>query len=112
MGYLVPLSGGIDSCATSVIVFSMCREVLKAIKEGNRAVIEDVRSIAGRENDDPSWLPSSTKTTYACLGLLGSTFVADLSKIAPQDLCKRIFYTVYMRESLALGHRVPKNFKT
>jgi NAD+ synthase (glutamine-hydrolysing) len=30
-GYLVPLSGGIDSCATATIVYSMCRLVIKAI---------------------------------------------------------------------------------
>lgn len=59
-GFLVPLSGGIDSCATAVIVFSMCREVLKAMKEGNKAVIEDVKRIAG-EPEDSSWLPSCTE---------------------------------------------------
>jgi NAD+ synthase (glutamine-hydrolysing) len=34
-GYFVPLSGGIDSCATSVIVWSMCRLVVKAAAEGS-----------------------------------------------------------------------------
>ena len=29
-GYFIPLSGGIDSCATSVIVYSMCRLVAEA----------------------------------------------------------------------------------
>ena len=38
----------------------MCREVLKAVKEGNQVVIEDVKLIAGEERDS-SWLPSSTK---------------------------------------------------
>lgn len=35
-GFFIPLSGGIDSCATSVIVFSMCRLVVKAIQEGSK----------------------------------------------------------------------------
>lgn len=35
-GYFVPLSGGIDSCATATIVFSMCREVVKAVAEGSK----------------------------------------------------------------------------
>lgn len=35
-GYFVPLSGGIDSCATAVIVFSMCRLVSEAAKNGGR----------------------------------------------------------------------------
>ncbi|KAK7959011.1 glutamine dependent NAD+ synthetase [Apiospora aurea] len=45
-GYLVPLSGGIDSCATATIVFSMCRIVMQAVKEGNSRVMEDVKRIA------------------------------------------------------------------
>jgi NAD+ synthase (glutamine-hydrolysing) len=33
-GYFVPLSGGIDSCATAVIVYSMCRLVVEAVAKG------------------------------------------------------------------------------
>jgi hypothetical protein len=32
-GYFVPLSGGIDSCATATIVYSMCLQVVKAVGE-------------------------------------------------------------------------------
>lgn len=35
-GYFVPLSGGIDSCATAVITYSMCRQVAKAALEGSK----------------------------------------------------------------------------
>ena len=34
-GYFVPLSGGIDSCATATIVYSMCLQVVKAVGEGS-----------------------------------------------------------------------------
>lgn len=34
-GYFLPLSGGIDSCATAVIVHSMCRQVAKAAEAGS-----------------------------------------------------------------------------
>lgn len=34
-GYFLPLSGGIDSCATAAIVHSMCRLVAKAASEGS-----------------------------------------------------------------------------
>lgn len=34
-GYFVPLSGGIDSCATATIVYSMCVQVSKAVTEGS-----------------------------------------------------------------------------
>lgn len=72
-GYFVPLSGGIDSCSTAVIVFSMCREVVKAItNDHNEQVISDVRRICG-EPDDSTWLPKS-----------------------PQDVCNRLFHTCFM----------------
>lgn len=68
-GYLVPLSGGIDSCATATIVFSMCRIVIQAIEEGNEQVIEDVKRIAKYKDEIP-------KTA--------------------QELCSQIFTTIYM----------------
>ncbi|KAI1440613.1 glutamine-dependent NAD(+) synthetase with GAT domain-containing protein [Annulohypoxylon stygium] len=70
-GYLVPLSGGIDSCATATIVYSMCRIVMEAIKQGNTQVIEDVKRIA----------------RYKGEGVLPET---------PQELCNQIFSTIYM----------------
>ncbi|KAL8670480.1 MAG: hypothetical protein Q9168_004989 [Polycauliona sp. 1 TL-2023] len=71
-GFFIPLSGGIDSCATSVMVFSMCRLVISAIQEGNEQVLRDARSIVG-ETDDADWVPST-----------------------PQELMNRIFCTTYM----------------
>lgn len=69
-GYLVPLSGGIDSCATAVIVYSMCRLVIDACKAGNEQVIADVKRIAKyTENKIPN---------------------------TPQELCNQLFHTVYM----------------
>lgn len=35
-GYFLPLSGGIDSCATAVIVHSMCRLVVEAAANGGK----------------------------------------------------------------------------
>ncbi|KAK4228275.1 hypothetical protein QBC38DRAFT_475747 [Podospora fimiseda] len=70
-GYLVPLSGGIDSCATAVIVYSMCRIVMEAINEGNAQVIEDVKRIA----------------KYNGEGVLPKT---------AQELCNQVFTTIYM----------------
>lgn len=71
-GYFVPLSGGIDSCATATIVFSMCREVCKALREGNTQVVEDVLRICDEEPDSP-WRPQT-----------------------PQELCNRLFCTCFM----------------
>lgn len=59
-GFFLPLSGGIDSCATAVIVHSMCREVMKGISQGNKQVIDDVRKLCA-EPEGSTWLPSSSQ---------------------------------------------------
>ncbi|KAJ1988943.1 glutamine-dependent NAD(+) synthetase [Coemansia spiralis] len=66
-GYFLPLSGGIDSCATAIIVHSMCRLVVDACKGGDQQAIADVRRCTGSE-------PPGT----------------------PQELAREIFYTAYM----------------
>ena len=57
-GFLLPLSGGIDSCATAVLVFSMCRIVVGEIRKGNETVISDVQRIAGPYEGE-GWLPKT-----------------------------------------------------
>lgn len=71
-GFFLPLSGGIDSCATAVIVHSMCRLVVLSINEGNGTVLEDVRLLV----HDDSYQPKS-----------------------PQDLAEKLFYTSFMGTS-------------
>ena len=77
-GFFIPLSGGIDSCATSVIVFSMCRLVYSTIHSPKTSlstreqVIKDTLRVCG-EAPESAWLP-----------------------ISPQDICSRIFHTCFM----------------
>ncbi|GAA99384.1 uncharacterized protein L969DRAFT_93843 [Mixia osmundae IAM 14324] len=71
-GYFVPLSGGIDSCATSVITYSMCRLVAAEARSGNMQVIADARRIAG-ESPESMYVP-----------------------IDANEFCGRIFHTCYM----------------
>ncbi|KKA20102.1 NAD(+) synthase (glutamine-hydrolyzing), partial [Rasamsonia emersonii CBS 393.64] len=71
-GFFLPLSGGIDSCSTAIIVFSMCREVIRAISEGNKDVIRDVRRLCA-EPEGSTWLPKE-----------------------PQEVCHRLFHTAFM----------------
>lgn len=52
-GYLVPLSGGIDSCATAVMVYSMCRLMIEACQNGNKTVIAHVKRIAKYSEEMP-----------------------------------------------------------
>jgi NAD+ synthase (glutamine-hydrolysing) len=35
-GFFLPSSGGIDSCATALIVYSMCELVIKSLNEGGK----------------------------------------------------------------------------
>lgn len=61
-GFFIPLSGGIDSCATATLVYSMCRLVVKEAAEGNEQVIADARRIAGIAPDsDSDWIPTCPK---------------------------------------------------
>ncbi|EJD43706.1 glutamine-dependent NAD(+) synthetase with GAT domain-containing protein [Auricularia subglabra TFB-10046 SS5] len=71
-GFFLPLSGGIDSCATAVIVHSMCRLVAAAGAQGNAQVISDARRMTG-EPEGSSYLPTD-----------------------PHEFARRIFHTSYM----------------
>ena len=71
-GLFLPLSGGVDSCATAVIVYSMARMVCTAIKERNVQVTNDLRRMCG-EPQESKWEPST-----------------------PQEICNRIFHTCFM----------------
>ncbi|KAK4898951.1 glutamine-dependent NAD(+) synthetase [Elasticomyces elasticus] len=70
-GFLVPLSGGIDSCATATIVFSMCRLVVQAMQDGNDVVLADAKRLYG---DDAGFS----------------------TRISAEQLCNKIFTTVFM----------------
>lgn len=69
-GFFLPLSGGIDSCATATIVYSMCRLVFDACLMGDKQVLKDTRRITGQSE---TWVPDN-----------------------PQDLAYRIFHTCFM----------------
>jgi len=71
-GFFLPLSGGIDSCSTALIVYSMCNLVVDAAKNNNTQVIKDARVIAGEPDSD--YIPTD-----------------------PREFSNRIFHTCYMR---------------
>uniref|UniRef100_A0A8C8FHN1 Glutamine-dependent NAD(+) synthetase n=1 Tax=Oncorhynchus tshawytscha TaxID=74940 RepID=A0A8C8FHN1_ONCTS len=68
-GFLLPLSGGVDSSSTACIVYSMCVLVCQAVRDGNTQVLEDVQRVV----NDGSYTPRD-----------------------PRELCRRIFTTCYM----------------
>lgn len=66
-GFLLPLSGGLDSCATAIVVYSMCRLVMIAVKGGDEQVIADVKRIVAPTEDNmpstPEVFASTTSKT-------------------------------------------------
>lgn len=68
-GFFLPLSGGVDSSSTAIIVYSMCRLVCDSVQEGDEQVLKDIRRILG----DPEYLAED-----------------------PKDLCNRLLVTCYM----------------
>jgi NAD+ synthase (glutamine-hydrolysing) len=75
-GFFLPLSGGLDSCSTALIVFSMARLVYEEFQKPknlqDQTVIEDLRTIV----NDPQFTPKS-----------------------PAEICNLIFHTCYMKTS-------------
>ncbi|KAI1366300.1 glutamine-dependent NAD(+) synthetase [Xylaria arbuscula] len=68
-GFQLALSGGIDSCATATIVYSMCRLAVDAAKQGNQQVIADMKRIAAHSTELPE---------------------------TAEKLCNQILHTVYL----------------
>ncbi|XP_036442651.1 glutamine-dependent NAD(+) synthetase isoform X1 [Colossoma macropomum] len=68
-GFLLPLSGGVDSSSSACIVYSMCVQVCQAVRDGNAQVLEDVQRLVC----DASYRPED-----------------------PRELCGRLFTTCYM----------------
>lgn len=85
-GFFLPLSGGIDSCASAMIVYSMCCLVVKEISDGNEQVINDVRRIT---RSSSTWMPVSSaelsnKLLHTCF--MGT----ENSSNATRDRAKRL----------------------
>ncbi|KAM0603206.1 hypothetical protein ACHAP1_006869 [Verticillium nonalfalfae] len=78
-----PRDSGLDSCATTVSVFSMCRLVISAITDDNQTVIATVKRMFG---DAP--LPKT-----------------------PQELCNRVLHTIYMGMSKQSSHETRQRAK-
>jgi len=93
-GFFLPLSGGIDSCATAVIVHSMCRLVYTDIVEKkNPHVLKDLLMIHGKPANS-TWLPESPQEIAA--GLFHSAYLGMGENSSPdtrkraKDLAKEI----------------------
>lgn len=68
-GYFLALSGGLDSSTVALFVYSMARMALKAIQDGEKTVLRDLRRVTG----EPDFIPSK-----------------------PEEIVGRLFHTCYM----------------
>ncbi|KAJ8349368.1 hypothetical protein SKAU_G00244980 [Synaphobranchus kaupii] len=68
-GFLLPLSGGVDSSSTACIVYSMCHLICEAVRNDNIQVLSDVQQVV----TDVTYTPED-----------------------PRELCGRLFTTCYM----------------
>ncbi|KAJ1982391.1 glutamine-dependent NAD(+) synthetase [Dimargaris verticillata] len=59
-GYFLPLSGGLDSCSSAIVVHSMCRLAVDAIERGNQQVLLDARRMCGHAPDS-DFVPGSAQ---------------------------------------------------
>jgi NAD+ synthase (glutamine-hydrolysing) len=71
-GFLIPLSGGLDSASTATLVYSMAKLVVEAVEAGNEQVKKDIRRIAGPYHPE-GWLPKT-----------------------PQEVCNALLCTAYL----------------
>jgi NAD+ synthase (glutamine-hydrolysing) len=69
-GFFLPLSGGIDSCATALLVYSMALLVVEAAARGEEQVISDARRVVGADSD---YIPED-----------------------PKEFCGRMFHTCFL----------------
>ncbi|XP_069581843.1 glutamine-dependent NAD(+) synthetase-like [Brachyistius frenatus] len=80
-GFLLPLSGGVDSSSTACIVHSMCVLLCQAVQDGNPQVLQDVRRLVG----DASYRP--LLPTELCGRVLTTCYMA--SENSSEDTCSR-----------------------
>ncbi|CCO30844.1 NAD+ synthase (glutamine-hydrolysing) [Rhizoctonia solani AG-1 IB] len=91
-GYFVPLSGGIDSCATAVIVYSMSRLVSEAANKGDTQVIADARRICGEpETSTPKDAPHASVNALIMM-VIHLADINPIGGISKTDLKKFIRY--------------------
>ncbi|CAO2655649.1 Nn.00g044520.m01.CDS01 [Neocucurbitaria sp. VM-36] len=84
-GFLLPLSGGLDSASTATLVYSMCRLVMSALEEGNEQVKADVKRIAGPHHEE-GWMP---KDARELCGSLLSTLYLGMAKQSSNETRSR-----------------------
>ncbi|CAD1809308.1 Glutamine-dependent NAD(+) synthetase [Candida parapsilosis] len=85
-GYFLPLSGGIDSCATAVIVHSMCRLV---VKSNNEQVLADARALTRDSSFTPK-TPQELAKKIFCTSFMGTKNSSSETRSRAKELAEKI----------------------
>lgn len=89
-GYFIPLSGGIDSCATSMIVYSMCKLVYDAYYDGNQQVIKDVQFLVRQTTDFKFSTPQALAQVIFHTTFMGTVNSSNDTRRRAKDLSAAI----------------------
>ena len=92
-GYFLPLSGGIDSCATAVIVYSMCRLAVDAARSGSTSSIPLVMILPWSQLMAAG---SDTQVVADARRIVGEPEGSEYVPTDARELCGRIMHTCYM----------------
>ncbi|OAK96376.1 glutamine-dependent NAD(+) synthetase with GAT domain-containing protein [Phaeosphaeriaceae sp. SRC1lsM3a] len=79
-GFFIPLSGGLDSCSTATIVYSMCSIAVKALKEGNSTVKASIERLYGAYHEGQ--LPETA--AQLCNAILHTAYLGMASQSSPE----------------------------
>lgn len=85
-GYFLPLSGGIDSCATATIVHLMCRLVVESKDE---QVLQDVRALVRDETFTPA-TPQELAGKLFCTCFMGTENSSTETRSRAKELAEKI----------------------
>ena len=89
----MPLSGGIDSCATATIVYSMCRLVSEAAARGGEIALFSHISVRLLRRETEQDVIADARR------IAGEPENSDYVPLDPKEFCGRIFHTCYMGTS-------------
>lgn len=90
-GYFVPLSGGIDSCATATIVYSMCTLVTKEARLGSKFLKSINPSVSRLVVNG---LIIDQQVIDDAIRITGER--SDFVPLDAREFCNKIFHTCYM----------------
>ncbi|KAH6584129.1 hypothetical protein BASA61_007684 [Batrachochytrium salamandrivorans] len=89
-GYFLPLSGGIDSCSSALIVYSMCELVHAGLQRSDEIITRDLEAIIGYPLNDSEMTPSKICGLLLHTCYMGTANSSDETRARALQLAQRI----------------------